>query len=293
MHLVDVIFSLPTVIFSLLLALSVVYWLFVIVGAVDLDALGGHADGAMDGAIDGHIDGAIDGHVDGAIDGHVDGAIDGHADGAMDGGADGHADGATEGHDVEVEQGVFSTILSALKLRSAPVTVVLTVFALVGFLTSGLIFDSLQDPGWIAKGGLFLATSFGSLVATSVIIRPLGKIFDRKDAGMRDSDLLGKIAVVSTGSVTERFGQAIIEENGVSLTLQVRAEASSGLKKGSRCVIVDHDSAAGTFSIEKLPESDPRPRIAAPASQQRDSAEQDEPPAPSQGGAKGEASRGA
>src|SRR5688572_32897034 len=42
----------PTVIFTTLVALSLVYWLFVIIGAIDIDALGA-ASGAKEGAIEG------------------------------------------------------------------------------------------------------------------------------------------------------------------------------------------------------------------------------------------------
>ncbi len=66
---------------------------------------------------------------------------------------------------------------------------------------------------------------------------------------------------MSTGSVNEHFGQASLDESGLSLTLQVRADSSLALKQGMRCVIVEHDSAASTFTVEPLPESEPRPRI--------------------------------
>ncbi|MCP4499185.1 MAG: hypothetical protein GY822_04355 [Deltaproteobacteria bacterium] len=50
------------------------YWILVIVGAADIDALGSGA--GAEGALDG-VDGVLDG-VDGALDG-VDGALDGAA----------------------------------------------------------------------------------------------------------------------------------------------------------------------------------------------------------------------
>ena len=45
----------PTVIYSLLLGLALVYWIFVIVGALDIDMFdfGSAADGALEG-VDGH-----------------------------------------------------------------------------------------------------------------------------------------------------------------------------------------------------------------------------------------------
>src|SRR5512139_3429048 len=52
MELLNLIGTFPTVIFTTLLALSVLYWLFVIIGAIDIDALGA-ASGAKEGALEG------------------------------------------------------------------------------------------------------------------------------------------------------------------------------------------------------------------------------------------------
>jgi hypothetical protein len=244
MPLVDVILSFPTVVYTVLVAIALVYWLFVVIGAIDLDG-GAHADAGLEG----HA------HAAAHHAGH------GHAD------AHGAHAGSAQDHDADADAGVLDNILSALKLRNAPVTVVASLFALFGWLGSGLVLASFgSTPGWIVRSGLFAGSAVVSLVVTSIVIRPLGGIFNRKSAGVRDSDLHGKIVVVSTGRVDEKFGQATYEEKGASLTIQVRADAKAGLKKGARCVIVDHDPAAGTFSIEPLPESEPRLRVASPGS---------------------------
>ena len=67
--------SFPCVVYTVLLGISILYWGFVMVGAVHLDG----GDGALDGAADGAADG-----IDGG--GHADAG--GHADGG-DGGGDG------------------------------------------------------------------------------------------------------------------------------------------------------------------------------------------------------------
>src|SRR5213594_973911 len=86
----------PTVIFTIGLAVCLVYWLFVLLGALDIDLFhadadigGGHAD------LGGHDIGDAGGHDVG--DGGGDGG-DGH-DGGHDGG-DGDGDG-DDGHDTE------------------------------------------------------------------------------------------------------------------------------------------------------------------------------------------------
>jgi hypothetical protein len=260
MHLLEVLFSFPTVAFTAPLVLCLFYWIFVLFGALDLDTGGGHADGAADG-IDGHADGALEGaDVGDASAGHG----HGHGHDAGDGG-DGDGDGGDAHGDADGD-GFFATMMSALKLRKVPLTVRLSLLSLFGWLAAGLASLSIDTSSWGVKIGVFFGAAIASILVTSLAIRPLVPIFDSKEAGNRDADLLGKIAVVTTGTVTASFGQASFDDGGAGLTLQVRADVPNNLKKGTRCVIIDHDKERGTFSIEALPEDDLRPRIDALAS---------------------------
>lgn len=272
MHLVEVLFSFPTLAFTAPLVLCVFYWIFVLVGALDLDsggnAEGGHADG-------GHADG---GHADGGVDGHADGALDAHGDAAHDHGHDGGDSADADGGDADLDDGFLATMMSALKLRKVPLTVRLSLLSLFGWLAAGLTTLSIPEPSWPMRIGIFLGALVVSVLVTSLVIRPLVPIFDSREAGHRDADLVGKIAIVSTGSVSETFGQATFDDGGAGLTLQVRAHVPNHIKKGTRCVIVDHDSSKGTFMVEPLPEDDLRPRIdalaASTSSEEGDHAEE-------------------
>src|ERR1700759_2670810 len=77
--LLAVLFAFPTALFTALLGVVLLYWLFVIVGAAHLDLLG---DGAADGALDGGMDGLDAGHADvGHVHVDADGDVgDGDAD---------------------------------------------------------------------------------------------------------------------------------------------------------------------------------------------------------------------
>lgn len=247
MDLLHLIGTFPTVVFTALLALSLIYWLFVIIGAIDIDALGG-ADAAL-GASKGALEG-IAGAGKGALEG-----IAGAGDGAMEG-AVGAAKGA--GHaDVSLEgtEDAAAGLLSFLKLRRAPVTVVVSLFALFGWLLSTLTVQAVGVPGVLAGVGLLFGASFVSLLMTSLAIRPIAPFFAMK-GGKKSSSLVGKIAVVSTGEVTKTYGQATYEGEGLSVTLQVRSDETTPLKRGDRVVLVDWDEAKHAFSIEKLPSHD-------------------------------------
>ena len=94
------ILSFPTVIFTVLLIIIVLYWLMVIVGAIGVDVLhvgeaaGGKIEGVLGGAIEGvggKIEGAVGGKIEGMVAGKIEGAVEGavEANGSVEGGGGG------------------------------------------------------------------------------------------------------------------------------------------------------------------------------------------------------------
>jgi hypothetical protein len=300
--------SFPTVVFTVMLSLSLIYWLFVILGALDMDLLGsadGAADGLADGMADGLVDGAMDGVMHGVGDGCADGVLDGVAHGVghgvidgmgqgvvegvghgvidgmghgvvdgvghgvvdgmghgvADGAAEGAADGALEGAAKAAAGGHegLAGFFSALRLRSVPVTVSFSMFSALAWLLSsvtmqtfGPMLESLSLPTWLLGLPVLVVVSVLALFGTSIAVRPLGKLFQTHGATRSKTDLVGKVCVVSTGRVTESFGQANLEDGGAGLILQVRARAGNGLQRGDRVLIIGWDDAAGGFSVEPM-----------------------------------------
>ncbi len=228
------IFAFPTVVFTVLLIVSLVYWLFVLVGAVDLDGSDGAAEG-LAGASKGAAEG-LAGASKGALEAKT-GALDGHGDADFD----------------VPDAGLLASLVSALRLRSAPLTVVFSLFALFGWLASALFMTSfgnaLPFPTWLTGIPVFIVAAILSLVLTSFAVRPLAPIFATRHAKTHN-DVVGRVVVVSTGNVDEKFGQATFEDGGAGLILQVRAEPKLGLRRGDRCLVVDSED--GSFRIEKM-----------------------------------------
>jgi hypothetical protein len=245
-ELLAVILSFPTAIFTVLLALSVVYWLFVIVGALDIDVFGG-ADGVA-GAGKGALDG-IAGAGKGALDG-----IAGAGKGALEGVA-GAGKGAGDAFGGEGADATAAGLFGVLRLRSAPMTVVASFFSLFGWLLTSLAVANLDAPGLAARSGILVGATIGSLLLTSLVVRPLAPLFSMK-SGKKKDELVGKIARVSTTEVTTSFGEATFEDGVNFLTLQIRADGPSDLKRGDRVVLVYWDAEARAFHVEKLPSHD-------------------------------------
>lgn len=245
-HFLGVALGFPMVIYTVLCGLSLLYWLFVVVGFVHADLDG--ADGVMEGATKGALEGAADAADIGG--GHDVGGHDvGHD---VDGGdaGDGDVGDADTGH---------AGMLGALKLRSAPLTVVLSCilfFSWVLGMFAATALESLHLEGGAllgAKLALFFLTPVVSLFPTSVVIRPLGRTLKPVRATKR-KELVGKLCTIRTGTVTERFGEALLEDGGAGLVVRVRVESGDKLGRGDQAVIVGYDDESQEFTVAPLPE---------------------------------------
>ncbi len=233
-HFLSVALSFPCVVYTVLLGIALLYWVFVMVGAAHLDLLGdGVADGAGDGALDG-IDGG--GHVDGAGD-------------AGDGGHDVGGDGAHGG-------GALSGLLASLKLRSAPATVVISVVALFSWLLSvlGMQAAAANLPAGalsFAQLGVFVLAPLLSLPLASIVVRPMARIFVPPVTTAKQ-DLVGKICTVRTGTVTDRFGEGLLEDGGAGLVVRIRVDAGETVKRGDQVVILGYDDDRQEFTVAPM-----------------------------------------
>jgi hypothetical protein len=232
-----------------LLGIAIVYWLFVMIGAVHLDGGDGAVDGALDGAADGAADGALEGAAKGVAEGAADG-IDGgggHADGA-DGDLGDSGDGA--------HHGALAAMMASLKLRSAPATLVLSVIVLFSWLFS--IFGMQASAAWVpealmgvARFAVLFVAPVLALPFTSIAVRPLASIFVPTHAAKNES-LVGKVATVRTGTVTDRFGEALLEDGGAGLVVRVRVDTGETLKRGDQVVIVGYDDERQEFTVAPM-----------------------------------------
>ena len=236
----------PTVLFTVLLALSIVYWGLVVVGAVDLDG----SDGAAEGSLKGATEAAFKGAAEGALKGAAEGALKGAAEGVLDASSDG-AHGATHG----APDGALGTLLTALGFSRVPATVVLSLVGVFGWVTSTLstltLVPALPLPAWLSKLAVLALALVVSMVATSFAVRPLAPLF-RVHKAARSAGLVGRTATVSTGRVGRSFGQAQVDDGGAGLILDVRHDVEGLLRKGDRVLLVHFDEGQNAFEVEPL-----------------------------------------
>jgi hypothetical protein len=213
--------SFPTVLFTAMMIVMVLYWMLVILGALDLDIF--------------ELDLDFDIDMDGDVDFEVD--VDADVDGEVIGGP-----------------GLVVTLLGALGLGTVPVTIIASFWVLLSWMLS---FSSVY---YLAPmlGGLSaivaIALAVGSFVAAIplniVIMQPFIQLFRAPEQTRGGQALIGKMCVVTTGTVSETFGQAKAKDGGAGLVLSVRCDGGNRLKRGSKALVIDYDEERHAYIVE-------------------------------------------
>ncbi|HET9624221.1 MAG TPA: hypothetical protein VFP84_22765 [Kofleriaceae bacterium] len=216
-ELVDASLQFPTVVFTISLGIILVYWAFVLLGALDIDLLGGDAD------VDMHVDLHGADHA-----GHAHGAGDGDLD------ASGDADGG---------------VWHSLGLGDVPLTISISVITLVAWCGSLLAAHYVIGPVTWERVIVLVAALVVALPIAAVLVRPLAPIF-RVREGKSNTDYVGHTCVITTGRVDDSFGQATLEDGGTVHAITVRCDRGAVLARGDRALIIDFDAARQAYVVE-------------------------------------------
>ncbi|HRC56417.1 MAG: hypothetical protein IPI49_18305 [Myxococcales bacterium] len=210
----------PTVVFTIGLGIALVYWVFVLLGALDIDLLGGgDAAGAAKGL--GEVLTAGKGGAEAL-------KVSGHGDGEADG-----------------------------LLGTVPITISMSVLLLAGWCGS-LLLMTYAAPSLTPAVGKWLpavvlpVTLIVAIVVTSIAVRPLRKVF-HVTQGKFNRDYVGHTCTITTGRVDGDFGQANLEDGGTVLVIPVRCDlAPSKLERGDRALILEFDTAREAYVVEPV-----------------------------------------
>ena len=251
------ILAFPALPLTVAMGVVLLYWIFVIVGAVGLDALDAGGD-AVAGGVKGAgeaVSGALKGMGEtvGGLKGvgeAASGALKGAGEAAAHAGeqaasaakaAGSAAKGAVEGG------GVFAL----LGLGNVPITI--SVSAVVFFAWVITVFSArpLEGAGLLPRIGVLLASLLVSLFASSLALRPLRPIFTTARPASRE-DVVGKLCTVTSGKVEANFGTATIDDGAAGLNVHVVCNKQNGLKKGDRALLVAFDAEREVYELEPL-----------------------------------------
>ncbi|MDN5620246.1 MAG: hypothetical protein L0G63_07150 [Psychrobacter sp.] len=151
--------------------------------------------------------------------------------------------------------GFFTGLMLKFGLYGVPLIIILSLISLIGWLLSYLYTSFLHQN--VDSGILYYVFGTGALVfvlvismwLTGLIISPIRKNI-AKIPKRNASSNIGKIAVVRTLSVTDKYGEAVLNDGGAGLILKIRSDMSDNqLKQGDKVVLVAYLDDANTYRV--------------------------------------------
>ena len=151
--------------------------------------------------------------------------------------------------------GIFTGLMLKFGLYGVPLIIILSLVSLIGWLLSYLYTSFLHQ--YFDSGLLYYLFGTGALIfvlvvsmwLTGIIISPIRKNI-AKIPKRNASSNIGKIAVVRTLSVTDKHGEAELNDGGAGLILKIRSDINDDLlKQGDRVILVAYLDEANTYSV--------------------------------------------
>lgn len=163
------------------------------------------------------------------------------------------------GGDAEVSTlsstGFFTGLMLKFGLYGVPLIIILSLISLIGWLLSYLYTSFLHQ--YFDSGVLYYLFGTGALIfvlvvsmwLTGIIISPIRKNI-AKIPKRNSSNNVGKVAVVRTLSVTDKHGEAELNDGGAGLILKIRSDTNDGLlKQGDRVMLIEYLDEANTYRV--------------------------------------------
>lgn len=214
MELITAAFLPVNVVLTVLLIAMVLYWLMVIIGAMDVDF--------MDIDFDGDVD------VD--------------ADAEFDIDAD---------YDADADVGFMRGVLEFFYVGEVPVMILVSILILSMWVISMIANHAVNPAGSIVVGLPILAGNIVvSVMICKVFVMPFRKMFSALNIDANATrDVMGRICVVTTTQVSQRMGQAEMPSKGAPVLLNVMAEGDNVFHKGDEAVVIGKNSENGVYII--------------------------------------------
>jgi len=151
--------------------------------------------------------------------------------------------------------GFFTGLMLKFGLYGVPLIIILSLISLIGWVLSYLYTSFLHQ--YFNSGLLYYVFGTGALIfvlvismwLTGIIISPIRKNIaniPKRNA----ANNLGKVAIVRTLSVTDKHGEAELNDGGAGLILKIRSDTDESLlKQGDEVMLVEYLEAANTYRV--------------------------------------------
>ena len=226
-ELFDASFSLINIIPTVLLLLSLIYWLIVIIGVFDMDSV--------------DLDLGADADVDIDVDVDVDADLDIDADADMD-----------VDSDVGISGSVLwiNSVLTFFNLGRIPVMIIFSIFSLSLWMISVMVNHTFGNQSFLISFLFLIPNIIVSLMIAKFLTMPLVRIFKKTKEIEKNTGLEGKICKMTLPSRNGSMGQAIIRIDGDTFNINVVAPQDSPMNVGDQGLVIEYQKEKKIYLVE-------------------------------------------
>lgn len=214
--------------YTILLGFILLYWVVVIIGALDLDFLNFDVDADTDVDLDMDVD--LDTDIDTEIDTDVE----------------------VEGAATNVWSGMsFSHLLAFFNIGKVPFMIFLSILVL-SMWTSSILVHYLFGKGIHAFFFIWLVPNLIiSLFLTKLFTMPFkGSYAAMNKGGTNKKDLVGKTGELIMQIQPDKMGRMEVYADDEHFTLDVFSHEAYLIERGQRVIIVEYDSLKDRYTVE-------------------------------------------
>ena len=163
-------------------------------------------------------------------------------------------DGEIEAGEGAEAQHALAGLLLKLGLHGVPLTIILTIIAMIGWLICyyASLFSQSVLPGGLIKYlvGLvvLLVATYVAALLTAQIIKPMRRMFSKLEVD-ETKHVLGQTVVVRSARVDRDRGEAFLNDGGAGLILHIRATGSDQFVKGDEVVLIEKLEAQNVYRV--------------------------------------------
>ena len=153
----------------------------------------------------------------------------------------------------------FGGLLMKFGFNEVPMTLIITLISLIGWSICYFAFRLLILPlydltlfYYLAGIVLLIIAFILAVYLTAIIIKPIRPLFKKMLITHNHKSLLGQVIEIRSSTVTKTKGQAICEDGGAGLILEVRCDESYQFNRGDKAVILNYDENTNCYEIISL-----------------------------------------
>jgi hypothetical protein len=148
----------------------------------------------------------------------------------------------------------FAGLLMRFGLNGAPVTIVISLIALFGWITSyypSYLLYSLFGHNFvhfIVGIPIFIFALYVAVIITARCLKPMRILFAKAEQETIKR-VLGQVAIVRSSRVDRLFGEASFDDGGAGLIIKVRAIDDQLFKRGDRVVLLEFVAQENIYKV--------------------------------------------